>query len=76
MSLSQKVKAEYKGSINDVIEFEEKNIKFEISRYLQKRYWGNENPSNTINVWFIKLIQHNPHTCFYRLILIIKHFFY
>jgi len=25
MSLSQKVKAEYKDSINDVIEFEEKN---------------------------------------------------
>jgi len=59
MSLSQIDKTEYKDSINDVIEFEEKNIKFEISRYLQKRYWGNVNPSNTINVWFIKLIQHN-----------------
>lgn len=35
MSLSQKVKAEYKDSINDVIEFEEKNIKFEIG--LQKK---------------------------------------
>jgi len=75
MSLSQKVKAEWKGSINNAIEFEEKNIKFEIGIY-KKRYRGNANPSNTTIGWFIKLIQHNHKHVFISWFLIIIHFFY